>query len=133
MAQPGFGLKAILLPQSSDGITVTSHHTQLVPLLEVAPNFLVTVLKMCWGKFSIASNTTSFLWLCGSCISPTSSGACSPSEPWQYVPCCPTGAAFQARSVLLLVKLVPSHVQAQAPGILEPSLVAWTERVNGEP
>lgn len=49
VAQPGFGLKAILLPQSSAGITVTSHHTQLVPLLEVAPNFLVTILK-CVGE-----------------------------------------------------------------------------------
>lgn len=125
-------LKAILLPQSSAGITVTSHHTQLVPLLVVAPNFLVTILKMCWGKFSIALNTTSFLWLCGSCISPKSSGSCSPSEPRQYVPRCPTGAVFQAMSVLLLVKHVSSHVQPQAPGILEPSLVAWTERVSGE-
>lgn len=60
-------------------------------------------------------------------------GLAAPLSLSSTVSCCPTGAAFQAMSVLLLVKHVPAHVQPQAPGILEPSLVAWTERVSGEP
>lgn len=100
-------------------------------LLELAHTFLVKVLKcvgekLAWLQIQIPSSCLVFL----PCLLPLLLQPCC--VPWQCVGGCFTGVPFPVVSIRSLDKHVPLHAQPQAHRVVEPSLLAWMERVSGE-
>lgn len=93
-------------------------------LLELAHNFLVTVLKCVGENLALLQiHILSSGYVVLPCLLPVLLQRCC--VPWQCVSGCLTGVPFQVVSILALVKHVPLHAQPQAHRIVESGLVGW--------